>query len=290
MLAHPGHAFLKRRALCSGDLRSSPAARPGCGLAWHRRLQELCKAATPAQQHPKWVQLGAEHCGDGPRCRVSAAVLGALVALLPGPHRRRRCSSLVPPPPRSNRQSWRCGQRHLRRSGLPQTWALAPARAPAGEGAGPSCPKATARPRLTGRGQLRERSGRLSLPLLPAPAGAPTGERAWRGPSPRRRRRKLGSVVVGASRPSRAARPAGQPAACGGQERGGRAAGGELRRRLPERSGSLPRAHGRTCWPRERPGVPPARGPSRRRVPAPAGASRGSYGGVGGAGPLAMRP
>ena len=59
VLAHPGHAFLKRRALCSGDLRSSPAARPGCGLAWHRRLQELCKAATPSQQS---VQLGAEHC------------------------------------------------------------------------------------------------------------------------------------------------------------------------------------------------------------------------------------
>ena len=39
-----------------GDLRSSPPARPGCGLtcrtacAWHRRLQELCKAATPSQQ------------------------------------------------------------------------------------------------------------------------------------------------------------------------------------------------------------------------------------------------
>ena len=164
----------------------------------------------------------------------------------------------MPPPPRSNRQSWRCGQRHLRRSGLPQTWALALARAPAGEGAGPSCPKATARPRLTGRRQLPQRSGRLSLPLLPAPAGAPTGERAGRGPSPRRRRRKLGSVVVGASRPSRAARPAGQPAACGGQERGGRAAGGELRRRLRERSGRLPRVHGRTCW---RP--PPARGGGR---------------------------
>ena len=163
-----------------------PPQQPACPpRLWCHPMQSSHAAASSQQS----VQLGAEHCGDGPRCRVTAAVLAVLVTLLPGPLRRRRCSALVPPPPRSNRQSWRCGQRHLPRSGLPQTWALALARALAGEGAGPSCPKATARPRLTGRRQLPQRSGRLSLPLLPAPAGAPTGERAGRGPSPHRRRR-----------------------------------------------------------------------------------------------------
>ena len=94
VLAHPGHAFLKRRALCLQNRAASAAARlptpavvslasplardPTC------RLQELRNAATSSRQS---AQLGAEHCGDGPRCRVNAAVLGVLVTLLPGPQR-----------------------------------------------------------------------------------------------------------------------------------------------------------------------------------------------------------
>jgi hypothetical protein len=88
--AHPGHAFLKRSALCLQNRAASAAARlptpavvslasplargPTC------RLQELSNAATSSQQS---AQLGAEHCGDGPRGGGSAAVLGVLVAMLP---------------------------------------------------------------------------------------------------------------------------------------------------------------------------------------------------------------
>jgi hypothetical protein len=180
VLADPGHAFLKRSALYTQNRGASGSARlPTPAMV----SPYLCKAVMPP--HPRNSRCSLELCivETGPHSRVSAAVLGVLVAFAPGPHRRRRCS-LVPPPPRSNHQSWRCGQRHVRRSGLPQTWALALARAPAGQGAGPSCPKATARPRLTGRGQLPERAGRQERERQPAPAGAPTGERAGRGPSP----------------------------------------------------------------------------------------------------------
>jgi hypothetical protein len=46
-----------------GYLGNSPAAHPGCGLtcksacAWHRGLQELCKAATSSQQYPKQSEV-----------------------------------------------------------------------------------------------------------------------------------------------------------------------------------------------------------------------------------------
>ena len=174
VLAHPGHAFM-RRALCLQNRAASAAARlptpavvslasplardPTC------RLQELRNAATSSRQS---AQLGAEHCGDGPRCRVNAAVLAVLVALLPGPHRRRRCSALVPPPPRSNRQSWRCWQRHLRRSGLPLTWALAAARAPAGKG----LPKSNGAPKAHWPAPA---SRELWPAVAPASAGASMG-------------------------------------------------------------------------------------------------------------------
>ena len=134
-------AMPSRREGLSACRTGRPPQQPACPpRLWSHPMQSSHATASSQQS----VQLGAEHCGDGPHGRVSAAVLGVLVALLPGLHRRRRCSALMPPPPRSNHQSWRCGQRHVRRSGLPQTWALALARAPAGQGAGPSCPKATA--------------------------------------------------------------------------------------------------------------------------------------------------